>query len=516
MIPSSAGKSIEYFLVVTEPEIFLSSLKKHRKIVGKEADTNLCEQQYRLSSAKLNAKYTEIDQRFVAAFGVNCPSDIHAVKMYHYRNFLAKLISVFSNSKIKLTIVDINTNADVYNGEGARELCKRLHTLDRSSSTIESCISELEEQMDMVFTPKQASHKSYSQELEKLHDLQSGKKFFENLFIESVKMIAAVSDNTESLASYLLQQHAVYDENNAAFIIGAGLSKTGTTSLTKTLRDWGIRSSHWTVGHHLFRLAEMEVGSDTNQTTASATAATSKHASYVHSLVNKFEALADLPVPFFQPELEMIRPNNVVLLTTRRSTSWIRSFRAWLSKSCRSQTFHGCPGKVNAISMDTQGGVKNRYRLKVDACPANLLAFGNSCPSDIQSLKRMYVHNFMVQVMTPKPFLIAEDVTTANSTFQMCNSLKTALQKRKLFILGTKQIKQGKTDAMRRLNRRDGTGAILAENEKDYLWIHPKESKSPRSLQVLFDLLECSPLETFAAANVNKALKKQTKQQLLK
>ena len=518
LIPSLAGKTIEYFLVATEPEMFISSLKKHRKTIPDDASANLCDQKYRLSSAKLNAKYIEIDQRFVAAFGVNCPSDIHAVKMYHYRNALAKLISVFSKSKINLNVIDINTNADVYNGEGARELCKRLHSHERSSSIIESCILELEEQVDMIYTPKQASHKSYSQELEKLHDLQSGKKFFESVFIESVHMVAANSDNSESLASYLLKQYAVNDENSAAFIIGGGLSKTGTTSLTKTLRDWGIRSSHWTVGHHLFRLAEMEVGSDVNQSavTTSTHAATSKHASYVHSLVNKFEALADLPIPFFQPELEMIRPNNVVLLTIRRSTSWIRSFRAWLTKSCKSQTFHGCPGKVDTFPPEIGGSSKNRYRLMVDACPANLLAFGNSCPSDIQSLKRMYVHNFMVQVMTPKPFLIIEDVTVANSTFQMCNSLKVALQKRKFYILGTKQIKDNDPKIARKLNRRDGSGKMLVENEKDYLWIHPKESKSPRSLQTLFDLLECSPMETFAVANVNKALKKQTKQQSLK
>ena len=516
LIPSLEGKTIEYFLVVTEPEIFLSSLKKHRRLDHDVASANLCDQKHRLSSAKLNAKYVEIDQRFVAAFGVNCPSDVHALKMYHYRNTLAKLISVFSRSKIKLTVIDINTNADVYNGEGARELCKRLHSHHRTSSIIDSCIYELEQQIDMIFTPKQTSHRSYSQELEKLHDLQSGKKFFENVFIESVRMIAAASDNAESLASYLLKQHAIDDENDGAFIIGAGLSKTGTTSLTKTLRDWGIRSSHWTVGHHLFRLAEMEIGSDINQSavTAKSIASTSKHASYVHSLVNKFEALADLPIPFFQPELEMIRPNNVVLLTTRRTNSWIRSFRAWLSKSCKSQTFHGCPGKVHVIPMNGKGGFGNPYRILVDACPANLLAFGNTCPSDIQSLKRMYIHNFMVQVMTPKPFLVSEDVTIANTTFQMCNSLKIALKKRKLYVLGTKHIKNHDASIKRRLNKRDGAGKILAENEKDYLWIHPKESKTPRSLQALFDLLDCSPMETFAVANVNKALRKQTKQQL--
>ena len=257
--------------------------------------------------------------------------------------------------------------------------------------------------------------------------------------------------------------------------------------MIKTLRDWGIRSSHWTVGHHLYRIAELEVGGDEPHS----------HVSFVQSVVDKFEAIADLPIPFFQPELEMIRPNNVVLLTTRNPQSWIRSFRAWLLKSCKSVTFQGCPGRTNNIPGSSM--------LMVDACPANLLAFGNTCPSDIQALKRMHVHNFMTMIMTPKPFLVSEDVTVANSTFHMCVTLKLALQKRRMYIMGTKAMER-----KRRLNRRDSSGSFSHEFFSDKeLWTHPRESSKPRSLQQLFDLLDCSPKETFAAANVNKALKRQ-------
>ena len=93
-------KSVEYFLVVTEPEIFWLELTEARR--------SRCGAQHRLNSARLNAKWAEIDQSFVSSFGVTCPSSTHALKMFHYKNLLAKLIAVMSRGKIKLNIIDIN------------------------------------------------------------------------------------------------------------------------------------------------------------------------------------------------------------------------------------------------------------------------------------------------------------------------------------------------------------------------------------------------------------------------
>lgn len=73
------------------------------------------------------------------------------------------------------------------------------------------------------------------------------------------------------------------DETGEAFIIGTGLSKTGTTSLVKTLRDWGVRSGHWTAGHNLFKLAEHE---EHNENLTS-----SKYVTYLKSMLDKFEAV---------------------------------------------------------------------------------------------------------------------------------------------------------------------------------------------------------------------------------
>ena len=102
----------------------------------------------------------------------------------------------------------ICSNSDVYNGEGVRELCKRLTT--GQISDLESCMSVLEKNADMIFTSKQQAHLSYSQELENLDNVLSGKKFFEIVFEESIQMIAALTPRSkkgvESMASYLLKQ----------------------------------------------------------------------------------------------------------------------------------------------------------------------------------------------------------------------------------------------------------------------------------------------------------------------
>ena len=98
LIPETV--QVEYFLVATEPETFWTELRKARP--------TRCEHKHRLSTAKLNAKYVEIDQRWIANFGVNCPSDVHAVKMYHYKNILSKMIAITSSSKIRMHVVDIN------------------------------------------------------------------------------------------------------------------------------------------------------------------------------------------------------------------------------------------------------------------------------------------------------------------------------------------------------------------------------------------------------------------------
>lgn len=171
-------------------------------------------------------------------------------------------------------------------------------------------------------------------------------------------------------------------------------------------------------------------------------------------------------------------------------------------KSCKSQTFYGCPARVEQVD-------SNPLLLRVDACPANILAFGNTCPSDIQALKRLHTHNFMVTVLTLKPFLVVEDVTRANNTYQLCKNLKTSIVMRQ----GAIQMKkEQQKNGRRKLTRRDASGkSFLNDLESSEMWISPRESKRPRSLQTIYDSLQCSESEKFHIANVNKKLSKQAR-----
>ena len=166
-------------------------------------------------------------------------------------------------------------------------------------------------------------------------------------------------------------------------------------------------------------------------------------------------------------------------------------------KSCKSPTFQGCPARVQ------QGSSGSSLFLNVDACPANILAFGNTCPSDIQSLKRLHSHNFMVTVLTLKPFLVAEDITKANNTYNLCMGLKKSIMMRKAAI----ELTNAQSKSSRRLTRRDATGkSILNDAENKELWVSPRENKRPRSLQTIYDSLLCSQSERFHVANANKKL----------
>jgi hypothetical protein len=177
--------------------------------------------------------------------------------------------------------------------------------------------------------------------------------------------------------------------------------------------------------------------------------------------------------------------------------------RAWLLKSCKSQTFHGCPARVEQVE-------QNPLLLRVDACPANILAFGNTCPSDIQALKRVHTHNFMVTVLTLKPFLVVEDITRANNTYHLCKNLKKSIVVRQ----GEIQLKKEQQKNRRRqLTRRDASGNSLSNDIEavSEIWISPRESKRPRSLQTIYDSLQCSESEKFHIANANKKLSKQAR-----
>ena len=334
------------------------------------------------------------------------------------------------------------------------------------------------------------------------------------------------------------------DVASSVFMIGAGLSKTGTTSLIATLKEWGIAAAHWGEGHHLFRLTELErdpgmysntldknieyfnlaptqsieaiehfenaegesgavAGSGVSSTLTRRTLrkktqdqrSKSPHIRVLSSVLGKLEALADLPVPALLVELMLARPQWVVVLTERRNlTSWSKSYKSWLTKSCRSKIFQGCPSKpAITLSRPLSSSGSATYNpsdaprfLIAEACPANILTFGHTCPSSVQALKRLLLNELMVRVIVSPDFLVKTDVTSAKTTQPTCLDLQKAV-----------------------LRRSRGTSRVSWINSStESLALKPQSvnRRSPRNPQSLALSLLCHAGLPFVSENVNTQL----------
>lgn len=88
-------------------------------------------------------------------------------------------------------------------------------------------------------------------------------------------------------------------------IFGIGLSKTGTTSLDHALTALGFRSVHFAADAQTFRQIEA--------------------ADYQLKLLERVDALTDIPlVPYFR-QLDRLYPDSKFILTLREASSWLAS-----------------------------------------------------------------------------------------------------------------------------------------------------------------------------------------------
>lgn len=85
-------------------------------------------------------------------------------------------------------------------------------------------------------------------------------------------------------------------------IFGIGLPRTGTTSLHNALKVLGLKSKHF----------PFELYNSDNL-----------------SLVDKFDAFEDSPIPLIYEKLDVEFPNSKFILTTRSLNSWLNSMK-WL------------------------------------------------------------------------------------------------------------------------------------------------------------------------------------------
>ena len=95
-------------------------------------------------------------------------------------------------------------------------------------------------------------------------------------------------------------------------IFGIGANKTGTKSLAKALDLLGFRCSHWE--HH----GEMSRQYVNNQ--------------FRFDFLQRYDAIADLPVPSLYTELDREYPDSKFILTVRDLQSWIDSEKVHHSK----------------------------------------------------------------------------------------------------------------------------------------------------------------------------------------
>lgn len=96
--------------------------------------------------------------------------------------------------------------------------------------------------------------------------------------------------------------------DNTQRIFGIGLSKTGTTSLTKALNILGIPSIHYPRDETTF--AELKRGE------------------YRLSILNEYRGVTDTPVAPFFAQLDHAWPHSKFILTVRDKASWLRSAEA--------------------------------------------------------------------------------------------------------------------------------------------------------------------------------------------
>lgn len=409
-------------MVASDPATFLQAARKARPAY--------CSEDFLLSSQRLNAVRARIEDRWIAAFGVSCPSDFNLLKRYHERNLLARLL-VPSDQVI---IVDPSS------GVGTTEACTLLKRLASNTPYPTWCASS----SSSAAGGERASRfqgfgdwlringgnaEKYPTRLHATRSVMQAHTLYWALIHEGLAPMTGTNTGGKTIEavdkwSKVLSRAANQCSHSVPAILGAGLSKTGTTSFTQTLESWNISAGHWVRCHSLFRLFEWD-GAGAN---AGAGAASDRHRRRdalraLNMISRDLEALADLPIPHLLTEFLLVRPAAVVVLTTRDARAWTRSLQAWLGKSCKSKVFRGCPAPTYTVA----SGSSDPHLLDATVCPAGTLAFGVTCPSALQATKRYILHALFVRLVVPPQALMYENVAAADDTKALCDGVKARL-----------------------------------------------------------------------------------------
>lgn len=162
-------------------------------------------------------------------------------------------------------------------------------------------------------------------------------------------------------------------------ILGAGLSKTGTTSLARALRVLGYE----TLDGDQERLHDVIFGVDNDPS---------------FRVYDDVDAATDLPAAYFYRELTEAYPNLLVILTIRPEDDWWRS----------AQYHFNCAFPVADQTQD-----EFRWRLRS-------LAYGSPMAQEFLFRKRYREHNEGVVATVAAEKLLVMDITAGDGWEKLC------------------------------------------------------------------------------------------------
>jgi hypothetical protein len=182
-------------------------------------------------------------------------------------------------------------------------------------------------------------------------------------------------------------------------VIGAGLSRTGTHSLTSALELLGLKSIHFDTQ----RLNDVLDGSNQNPD---------------FRRYDDVDAVCDLPAAVFYKELLAAYPESKVVLTVRDVNAWYPSIRDHFAR--------------HAITNETRLKFRlaRRFGVKHDAFRESDIdsfrrhlrhyVYGSTVPREFLFKKRYRDHNALVIATVPRERLLVMDITEGDGWEKLC------------------------------------------------------------------------------------------------
>lgn len=182
-------------------------------------------------------------------------------------------------------------------------------------------------------------------------------------------------------------------------VIGAGLSRTGTHSLNAALELLGLKSIHFDTQ----RLNDVLDGSNLNPD---------------FRRYDDVDAVCDLPVAVFYPELMAAYPECKVVLTVRDVNAWYPSIRDHFRKhpiTNETRLKFRLARKLGINHESLRESEIDRFRRHL-----RHYVYGSTVPREFLFKKRYREHNALVIATVPKERLLVMDITAGDGWEKLC------------------------------------------------------------------------------------------------